>query len=89
MRIELLQPKAVAWTPPRSLDRSDRNWPTNRMRSLAYVVGVLLKGDGSAYTTRKTDYLGGTLNVYKAYKIELLNKSIGFTRAFNRACSIA
>jgi len=75
------------WEAPAMLDGSDASWPIPRLKALSYAVGVLLKGDGSACITRKTDYAGGFLKVYRAYKIVLKNKSLGFIRAFDNAVS--
>jgi len=76
------------WSAPTKLKGSDPEWPRYRLRALAYGIGVLLKGDGYVSITRKTDYYSGSLRVYRAYKLGLKNKSIGFIREFNRACSI-
>jgi len=82
-----LLPQAPTWIPPRRLDGRDRSWPRQRLAALSYAIGVLLKGDGSVCVTRKTDYSTGKLKLYRAYKIDLKNKSIGFINAFNVACS--
>ncbi len=77
----------MRWDPPTKLDGSDASWPLPRLRALSYAIGVLLKGDGSVCVTRKTDYAGGFLKVYRAYKIALKNKSLGFIAASNAAIS--
>jgi len=76
------------WEPPLRLDGLDPSWPAYRLRALSYAIGVLLKGDGSVCVVRKTDYESGELKVYRAYKLDLKNKSIGFIKAFNNACAI-
>lgn len=80
-------PLLTRWYPPSRLDGSDASWPLSRLRALSYAIGVLLKGDGSVCITRKTDYAGGLLRVYRAYKIALKNKSLGFIETFNTAVS--
>ncbi len=79
--------KAI-WQPPNRTDGTDSEWPTSRLIALSYLVGVLLKGDGTVYVTNESRPLAKFSKRYFVYKVELKNKSIGFLSAFNLACSV-
>lgn len=46
--------RAFGWAPPKALDGSDSEWSSKRLRALAYVVGVIFKGNGSVYKSLKS-----------------------------------
>ena len=56
--------------------------------ALSYLVGVLLKGDGTTYITFELRPLAKFSRRYYVYKVELKNKSQRFLQAFNLACSV-
>jgi len=45
---------AIRWAPPKALDGTDSEWPLERLCALAYVIGVIFKGDGSVYKSLKS-----------------------------------
>lgn len=55
--------------------------------ALSYLLGVLLKGDGTVYITNESKPLAKGPKRYLVYKVELKNTSSGFLKAFNIACS--
>jgi intein-encoded DNA endonuclease-like protein len=82
-----MQMLSRSWRPPAAIDGSDLGWPLERLRKLAYVVGVLLKGEGSVYCTRQTRLLKDRRITIRVPRIELKNKSEGFLGAFNNDLS--
>jgi len=76
------------WRPPLAIDGSDDSWPARRLRALSYLVGVLLKGDGSVYVTCKRALRAGAVARIPIPRIELKNKSRGFLTSFNDECAI-
>lgn len=76
------------WSPPSAVDESDLLWPLKRLKALSYVVGVLLKGDGSVYATSYTDLRSIPKRRNSIFRIELKNKSISFLNDFNLNLSI-
>ncbi|MDV3244235.1 MAG: hypothetical protein LYZ66_03525 [Nitrososphaerales archaeon] len=77
----------ATWLPPNRIDGTDPAWPEPRLVALSYLVGVLLKGDGTVYITNELRPLARRSKRYLVYKVELKNKSLGFLKAFNLACS--
>jgi len=77
----------MEWKPPSSLDGFDREWPITRLKALAYVIGVILKGDGSVYTTSWLNPSSSHGRVFRK-KIELKNTSLGFLTSFNQRCAL-
>jgi hypothetical protein len=70
------------WAPPESLDGTENGWPRNRLESLSYVVGVLLKGDGSvSQSIRRPHRHDASPRI--VYRIELKVKSMRFAEEFN------
>jgi hypothetical protein len=56
--------------------------------ALSYLVGVILKGDGTTYVTYELRPLAKFSRRYYVYKVELKNQSPRFLQAFNLACSV-
>lgn len=69
-------------------NRSDPVWPRKRLSALSYVVGVLLKGDGSVYATSHIRVRSKAKTRSPIFRIELKNKSTAFLNAFNLNLSI-
>lgn len=74
------------WAPPKALDESDPTWPLKRLRALAYVVGVILKGDGSVYRVRRVDGKGKTAG-YDG-EVALRVNAPEFALYFCRRCAV-
>ncbi|MDV3278481.1 MAG: hypothetical protein LYZ69_08470 [Nitrososphaerales archaeon] len=79
--------RRLKWRPPRAFDGSDHLWPVAHLQALSYVVGVLLKGDGSVYFTSQEVLRGGILVRVPVPRIELKNKSTGFLGKFDEECA--
>lgn len=79
---------ALPWRPPSTINGSDSDWSIARLRAFSYVIGVLLKGDGSVYTTHETKISGGIPREYIVHRVELKNNSSAFMKAFNHDCSV-
>lgn len=71
-------PDKSYWDPPKEYDGSEPNWPICRLRSLSYVVGVLLKGDGCVYESKTSP----------TYQIKLRVTSKKFVEKFIAECSV-
>lgn len=69
------------WVPSRSMSESDRDWPISRLESLAYSVGVLLKGDGSVFESKVLGK-GGCGGDAIRYHVKLRVKSRLFAETF-------
>lgn len=80
--------RASRWRPPLATDGSDPLWQQKRLRALSYVVGVLLKGDGSVYATSHVDLRSRAKRRKSIFRLELKNKSIAFLNAFNLSLSV-
>lgn len=74
------------WSAPTSLDGSDVSWPLSRLRALAYVVGVILKGDGSVYKTRLKS--SRRRNDKYSGEFALRVSSIDFANHFSTQCAV-
>ena len=77
--VRLCMPR-VRWCPSAAFDGSESSWPLERLRALAYVVGVILKGDGSVYKTRVKDKLGRPRGMRAEIALRVI--SIEFARHF-------
>ncbi len=75
------------WTPPLIYDGSDPGWPIRKLKSFGYLVGVLLKGDGSVFISQSKHFTGTCWKVRYEYRIELRVRSWEFAVVFRRACS--
>lgn len=74
------------WAPPRFLDGSDPSWPLERLRALAYIVGVVLKGDGSVYKVKRVNRKGEPAG-YNG-EVALRVSAPEFARYFCRRCAV-
>ena len=72
-----------SWPAPAAFDGSDIDWSLERLHMLAFVAGVLLKGDGSVYYTKQTRPSKEGRIKMRVPRIELKIKSEGFLDAFN------
>ncbi|MDA4136263.1 MAG: hypothetical protein OK449_04600 [Thaumarchaeota archaeon] len=80
--------KRSPWSPPSALDGKDPSWPSSRLSSFVYLIGVLLKGDGSVFISHSwTRKHAGDFKVYSSYAIQLEVSSKEFAAHFNRKCS--
>ena len=78
----------ITWRPPSALDGVDLDWPSSRLSSFVYLIGVLLKGDGSVFISRSRNKLqSGIIKVYSRYAIQLEVSSREFAAHFNLKCS--
>jgi len=75
------------WRPPLTFAGSDSSWPTRRLCALSYLVGVLLKGDGSVYVTSKVLKAKEVVRI-PIPRVELKNKSRGFLTKFDDECAL-
>lgn len=75
-----------SWNPPLALDGSDQSWPIERLLSLVYVIGVILKGDGSVY--KSTNRSGRSNQGQISYEIALRATSRALVDYFVGQCAV-
>lgn len=77
----------TVWRPPTSFHGLDEDWPSSRVSALAYVVGVLLKGDGSVFPSKSFRKKKSGVATYRSFAIQLQVVSREFALRFNSECS--
>ncbi|MDA4115781.1 MAG: hypothetical protein OK442_04420 [Thaumarchaeota archaeon] len=78
------------WIPPILSCRYEKDWKRLRLSAFIYLIGVLLKGDGSVFVakSRRTLVSGETVT-YHSHAIQLEVSSLEFATHFNLKCSLA
>jgi hypothetical protein len=78
------------WTPPALLNGNEKDWELPRLCAFVYIIGVLLKGDGSVFGTRTRRTLAsGEIVTYHGHSIQLQVSPLEFATHFNLKCSLA
>jgi intein-encoded DNA endonuclease-like protein len=77
------------WRAPVQLDGLEPGWPISRLESLAYVVGVVLKGDGCVYLARVRPKNGSHRDYAPRCAISIRANSTEFVDLFREQCAVA
>jgi hypothetical protein len=78
------------WLAPNLLDGNEEAWGRPRLSAFVYVIGVLLKGDGSVFVSKSRRTLASAeIATYLSHAIQLQVSSLEFAAHFNLRCSLA